>query len=192
MRTVLAASLFLSAALLALSVRHRLAQPVSAASSSAALQASAGQAPLADKTPARLSQLMRGIMLPNSNVLYTVEAKNPADVPPAKHASAAINPLEGNYGQWEAVENSALAIAETATLIKEPGRLCSNGRLVPVKNPDWDALADAVRQAGVKTYIAAQSRSQDKVGDATDALTTACSNCHSKYRDKEKLEDRCR
>lgn len=52
---------------------------------------------------------MRGIMFPNSNVIISVEGKNPDDVPPAKNVSGAPNPLEGPYGKWEAVENSSLA-----------------------------------------------------------------------------------
>ena len=147
---------------------------------------------LAEKNPAKLAQLMRGIMLPNSNLIFAAENKNPADIPPAKNASGAVNPLEGTYGKWEAVENSSLAIAETATLISVPGRLCSNGRPVPIHNPDWPALVDGVRGAGIKAYLAAQTKNQDKLADAADAVTTACSNCHVKYRDTAKLEDRCK
>jgi cytochrome c556 len=43
----------------------------------------------------------------------------------------------------------------------------------------------------MKSYKAAQSKNQDNILDAADALTTACANCHDKYREKEKLEDRC-
>jgi hypothetical protein len=113
-------------------------------------------------------------------------------VPPAKDPSAATNPLESTYGKWEAVENSSLAIVETASLLTVPGRLCSNGRPVPINSPDWPKLVQGLRDAGMKSYVAAQSKNQDKLSDATDVLTTACSNCHVKYRDKDKLEDRCR
>ena len=117
---------------------------------------------------------------------------SPEHVPPAKDPSAATNPLESTYGKWEAVENSSLAIVETASLLTVPGRLCSNGRPVPATNPDWPKLVQGLRDAGMKSYVAAQSKNQDKLTDATDELTTACSNCHVKYRDKDKLEDRCR
>jgi hypothetical protein len=145
-----------------------------------------------NENPARLAQLMRGTLFPDSNVLFAATGKNPADVPPAKNPSAAINPLESTYGKWEAVENSSLAIVETANLLIVPGRLCSNGRPVPTNNPDWPKLVQGLRDAGMKSYVAAQSKNQDKMSDATDVLTTACSNCHVKYRDKDKLEDRCR
>jgi hypothetical protein len=141
--------------------------------------------------PAKLAQLMRGIMLPNSNVIFYAENKNPADIPPAKNASAAVNPLEGTYGKWEAVENSSLAISEAANLLMLPGRVCSNGRPVPINNPDWPRLVDGVRSAGLKAYAAAQTKDQDKLNDAGDVLTQACSSCHVKYRDKENLADRC-
>lgn len=144
------------------------------------------------KHPARLAQLMRGILFPDSNVIFAATGKNPADVPPAKNPSAALNPLESTYGRWEAVENSSLAIVETANLLTVPGRLCSNGRPVPTTNADWPKLVQGLRDAGMKSYLAAQSKNQDKLTDATDVLTTACSNCHVKYRDRAKLEDRCR
>ena len=150
------------------------------------------QAEATSKNPARLAQLMRGTLFPDSNVLFAATGKNPADVPPAKDPSAATNPLESTYGKWEAVENSSLAIVETASLLTVPGRLCSNGRPVPINNPDWPKLVQGLRDAGMKSYVAAQSKNQDKLSDATDVLTTACSNCHVKYRDKDKLEDRCR
>ena len=145
-----------------------------------------------DKNPAKLAQLMRGTLFPDSNVLFAATGKNPADVPPAKDPSAATNPLESTYGKWEAVENSSLAIVETASLLTVSGRLCSNGRPVPTTNADWPKLVQGLRDAGMKSYQAAQLKNQDKLSDATDTLTTACSNCHVKYRDKDKLEDRCR
>jgi len=147
---------------------------------------------LTEKNPAKLAQLMRGIMLPNSNIIFFAEGKNPADVPPAKNISGAVNPLEGTYGKWEAVENGSLAIAEAATLLSVPGRLCSNGRPVPTNNPDWPKLVESVRVAGIKAYIAAQTKNQDKIGDAGEVLTAACSNCHVKYRDTPTPNDRCK
>lgn len=146
----------------------------------------------ADRHPAKLAQLMRGIMFPNSNLIFSAQGKNPASVPPAKSPGDAINPLEGTFGKWEAVENSSLAIVEAADLLTVPTRVCSNNRPVPTTNPDWPGLVQGLRDAGMKAYRAAQAKDQDKITDAADALTSACSNCHTKYRDKPRLEDRCR
>jgi hypothetical protein len=140
---------------------------------------------------ATLAQLMKGILYPNSNVIFAAQDQNPADVPPAKEPSTATNPLASSYGKWEAVENSALALTEAANLLIIPGRKCSNGKDVPIKNADWPKLVQGLRDAGIMTYKAAQSKNQDKILEAADAMTTACSNCHDKYREKPKLADRC-
>jgi hypothetical protein len=141
---------------------------------------------------ANLAQLMRGIMFPSSNVVFSAQTQNPAEVKPASDPSTAVNPLQSTYGQWAAVENSALAIAEAANLLMLPGRKCSNGLPVPLRNADWAPLVQGLRAAGLAAYKAAQSKNQDKMLDVADTLTTACSNCHEKYRDKPKLADRCK
>lgn len=141
---------------------------------------------------ADLRQLMRGILFPASNVIFAAQSENPADVPPAKDPSMATNPLASTYGKWEAVENSSLAIAEAANLLMIPGRKCSNGLPVPLQNADWAKLVQGLRDAGITAYKAAQSKNQDKILDAADVLTTACANCHEKYREKPNLADRCR
>ncbi len=47
-------------------------------------------------------------------------------------------------------------------------------------------------QAQTPAYKAAQSKNQDNILMASDTLTTACANCHEKYRDKPTLADRCK
>jgi cytochrome c553 len=104
----------------------------------------------------------------------------------------ATDPLANTYGKWEAVENSGLALAEAANLLTIPGRKCSNGLPVPVGNADWPKLVQGLREAGMKAYKAAQSKDMDKILDAADTMTAACSNCHEKYREKPAVADRCR
>jgi hypothetical protein len=151
-----------------------------------------GGAPTTGDHPANLTQLMRGMLFTESNVIFAAGGKNPDNVPQAKMPSAATDPLAGAYGKWEAVENNSLAIVEVANLLNVPGRLCSNGRPVPTKNADWPKLVQALRDAGMKSYQAAQSKNQDKILDASDLLTTACNNCHVKYFATPTVEDRCR
>ena len=148
-----------------------------------------------------LGQIMKGIIFPASNVIFATQKQNPADVTPAKDPSTATDLLYGSYGKWEAVENSALAIAESANLLILPGRKCLNGRDVPVKDPDWPRLVEALQEAAMITYKAAQSRNQDKVVDAAATLNLACANCHDRYRvandllplvEKADLADRCK
>ena len=148
-----------------------------------------------------LAQLMRGILFPASNIIFAAPKKNPADVKPAKDPSGATDLLDGSYGQWEAVENSALAIAETANLLMLPGRKCSNGRDVPVNRADWPKLVQGLRDAAMTAYRAAESKDQSKMVDAAATLNAACANCHDRYRvsndliprvEKANLGDRCK
>jgi len=143
------------------------------------------------RTPANLVQLMRGTLYPESNVVFAAQDTNPADVPHAKDPSMATDPLMSQYGKWQAVENNALAIAEVANLLMLPGRKCSNGLDVPVKNPDWAKFVQELRDSGMEAYAAAQTKNQDKMTDVAGTMTTACMNCHVKYREK-KLADRCK
>lgn len=147
------------------------------------------RAPKSTTSPAaqaegNLAQVMRGILFPNSNVVFFAQGKNPADVPAAADPSSSTDPLSDTYGGWTAVENSAVALSEAANLLTIPGRLCSNGRPVPVRNPDWLKFVQNLRAAGKIAYMDAQSKNQDKMLDASDAVSLACENCHARYRDK--------
>ncbi len=146
----------------------------------------------ASRTPATLAQLMKGILYPSSNIIFAAQSDNPADVPPAKDPATSVNPLASSYGKWEAVENAGLAIAEAASLLTIPGRKCSSGLPAPINNPDWPKFVQGVREAGLAAYRAAQAKDQDKILDAADMMTTACANCHDKYREKPSLADRCK
>lgn len=113
-----------------------------------------------------LKQVMRSVPLPNSDIIFGVQSK-----PPKSDAD------------WQAVENAAVAIEETTTLILEPGRLRSNGRPVPVQAADYIKYAQALVPAGAKCLKAAQMKNAEAVGDCTDLLSEACDNCHKVYRD---------
>lgn len=140
---------------------------------------------------ANLQQLMKGILFPASNVVFLAQGTNPDSVPPDKDPSAAVNPLASAYGKWQAVENASLAMNEAANLLLLAGRKCSNGKPVPIGNADWPKFVQGLREASMVSYKAAQAKDQDKILDAADKLTTACGNCHDKYREKANLADRC-
>ena len=146
----------------------------------------------ASRNPATLAQLMKGILFPSSNVIFFAQSDNPNDVPPAKDPALAVNPLASAYGKWEAVENAGLAITEAANLLTVPGRKCSNGVAVPIAAADWPKLVQGLRDAGMAAYKAAQSKNMDKIVDASDTMTTACANCHDKYREKPTPAGRCK
>jgi len=167
-------------------------QTQSPAKSPARRTAGAGAQASRPRLMANLLQLMRGTLFPASNVIFAAQGQDPAKVPPAKDPSTATDPLANTYGQWQAVENAALAIGESANLLILPGRKCSNGVDVPLKNADWSKLVQGLRDAALTAYKAAQSKDQDKITDASGTLSEACANCHDKYREKKDLADRCK
>lgn len=140
---------------------------------------------------ATLQQFMKGTLYPASNVVFFAQSANPNDVAPDKDPSAAVNPLASAYGKWQAVENASLAMYEAANVLLIPGRRCSNGKPAPIGNADWPKFVQGLRDASLIAYKAAQSKNQDKILDAADKLTTACANCHDKYREKPSLAERC-
>jgi hypothetical protein len=163
---------------------------VASAMSTSVMEPAQAQAP-APVVHATLNQLMRGTFYPASNVFFAAQDLNPADVPRAKDPNMATDPLTTVFGKWEAVDNSALVIADLADLLMRPGQKCSNGLDVPVGNADWARFVQGLREAAMAAYAAAQTRNQDKIIDAAGVMSTACANCHVKYREK-KLADRCK
>jgi hypothetical protein len=127
---------------------------------------------------------MRGILFPNSNVVFLAQGTDPATVPKDADGTTSVNPLASVYGGWEAIENSSIALAEAANLLTLPGRTCANGKPVPVQNADWQRFVQGLRDAGLASYKAAQTKDMDKMLDAADTLTNACSDCHDVYREK--------
>jgi hypothetical protein len=133
-----------------------------------------------------LAQIMRGIYFPSSNLIFDVQQHDPAA--PKKPSSDSGASATGTYGNaytgWEVVENAAIALSDGVDLILEPGRLCQNGKPVPIQQPDFRKFAGAMRTAGLAVLQAARTKSQEKVSDATNDVADACSNCHEVYRDK--------
>jgi cytochrome c556 len=61
-----------------------------------------------------------------------------------------------------------------------------------VANPDWARFVQGLRDAGMTAYAAARTKDQDKIIDAAGVMTTACANCHIRYREKRNPADRCK
>lgn len=133
-----------------------------------------------------LAQVMRGILFPNSNIIFDAQNTDPVE-----KAKKTETPYGNAYGGWMEVENAAIALAEAANLLTIPGRLCMNGKPVPMDQPDWPGFVQQLRDGAQATYKAAQSKSQDAIVDAAGTLTEACAACHDKYREKPDLANRC-
>lgn len=144
------------------------------------------------KPHANLAQMMRGIPFTFSNIVFDAQSEDPGRArEPAEVGGGATATFRNVYGGWQEVENSALALAESATLMMIPGRLCENGRPVPVGDETYRKAAEALQAAGLAAYKAAQSRSLDAMVEVSDTVSIACANCHEPYRDFDNPQDRC-
>lgn len=133
-----------------------------------------------------LLQVMRGILFPNSNIIFDAQSNDPGAVkaPDSKApAAGATAAFAGVYGGWEAVENASIALGEAANLISMPGRSCANGKPVPLNDPTYQKGLAALREASGIALKAAQAKNMDQILDAADKVTMACSTCHDVYRD---------
>jgi cytochrome c553 len=146
--------------------------------------------PAAFSATGNLNQLMRGIMFPNSNIIFTVQTHDPAE---KKRTGDAANTDGGFnwsmwgsdlYSGWEIVDYASIALAESAPLMLTPGRRCENGKPVPVNDPDWIRFTKEMAEVGRAAYRASQTRSQEKVSDVTGDVADACLHCHQVFRDK--------
>jgi hypothetical protein len=78
------------------------------------------------------------------------------------------------------------------SLLQQSGGVCSNGKTVPVTSPNWVKFVEGLRASGLVAYQAAQSKDNDKMLDAADQVSTACLNCHDRYRQgREGASERC-
>ena len=157
----------------------------------------AAQTPSADAPPqvhADMNQLMRGVLYPAANVVFSAQGDNPGDVKfvPGHDPNMSTDPLTSTFGGWQAVENAALALAESANLLSIAGRNCSNGVPAPTKDPAWTVFVQEVRDASMKSYRAAQAKDQDKMIETAETLSAACAGCHRKFRDRKAPENRCK
>lgn len=109
-------------------------------------------------------QVMLGITIPTSDVVFQVGAQAPQ-----------------NDADWEKVEANALALAESGALLTMGSRA--------VDQKEWlqhcrDLIAAAKSAAG-----AAREKDVDKVLDAGNTIYEVCDGCHKKYMPARQGED---
>ena len=133
-----------------------------------------------------LAELMRGIAFPASNRLSDVQTVDPAtpefdpENPNDDRPSANFSQI---YTGWPTVDNAAIALAEVATLMMTPGRLCENGEPVPVEQDNFMQWARALQDVGIKALAASRARNLEAVIEVNNDIFEACANCHGFYRD---------
>jgi hypothetical protein len=130
-------------------------------------------------------------MFPLSNVVFAGQ-DDVSKIPPSSQPAISPNLLTSTFGGWQAVENAALALAESAELLVTPGRFCANGKPVPSENADWVKYAQGMHDSAMAAYKAAQTKSTDNMLDAAADLANSCQNCHNVYRsNRTGMDGRC-
>ena len=136
-----------------------------------------------------LAQLMRGVFFPSSNLIFTVQTRDPAaPVPPPSPASqgqgfSVFEWGQGIYTGWPVIENAATALADASLLMVATGLQCENGRPAPIDDAEWIRYTDEMITVSKRIHRLAQTRDQEAVSDATGDLSDACAACHRAYRD---------
>jgi hypothetical protein len=118
-------------------------------------EAPAAAAP-ASEALASTRQLMLGITIPTSDVVFQVGVKPPAD------------DLE-----WEKVEANAMALAESGHLLMVGSRV--------VDQEEWMQHARQLVATAREAAEAARQKNVDAVLAAGDRIYEVCDGCHSKY-----------
>src|SRR5580765_4429202 len=101
------------------------AKPAAPAAQAPAKPAAGAAVRVTAKVQGNLAQVMRGILFPNSNIIFDAQNNDPTK-------KKADEQFGNPYGGWPSVENAAIALAEAANLLIIPGRVCSNGKPAPL------------------------------------------------------------
>ena len=152
-----------------------------------AATAATAQAPAASDPPtANLAQVMRAILFPNSNIIFNVQAQDPAEPKPSYVPESGgfswVDWGAGIYTGWEVVENAGIALEEVTDLVMKPGRTCTNGRPVPLEQADFVAGIGRLRAVARDVQAAARAEDQERVIELTTQLAEACYGCHQVHR----------
>jgi hypothetical protein len=144
-------------------------------------QASASAAP---PTHMNMLQLMRAFPYPHSNVIFDTQSRDPEGA--EKKDTQVFHMYQWGasdaYAGWAGVENSALALAEMAPLLRLP-RACANGKPAPVERDDWKKAVDGLVTVGEAVAKEARAKNMDAMLDLSEKLSNACAACHDLYRD---------
>lgn len=130
-----------------------------------------------------LAEVMRAIPFPSSNTIFDAQQVDPGAPVKEGARETTTEKFASLYGGWQKVELAAVSLMETANLIMIPGRLCQNGRPVPLDRADYQKGVAGLIAAGELALKAAKAKNQDQVVDAAGTVAEACAACHEIYRD---------
>jgi len=135
---------------------------------------------------------MRGILFPNSNLIFDAQTRDPGASDTADPAATdrpapggtVTSRFSGLYTGWEQVEYAGVSLGESALLILTDGRLCENGRPVPVGDANWIKFSKELGEVALAVRKAARAKDLDAIVEVSVQLSDACQHCHEVYRDR--------
>ncbi|PYR53105.1 MAG: hypothetical protein DMF89_00095 [Acidobacteria bacterium] len=154
-------------------------------------QAPSKGAPGADKSTATVQDIMATMIGPASKAVFGAVS---SEVTP----TGTVEKFPRTDAEWAAVRRQALTMVEGANLLLTPGRRFASpanaakhneGELPPAEievrvskeRLVWNKLAIAFRDAANGAVKAAEARRQQDFGAVSEAIDTACENCHLRY-----------
>lgn len=155
-------------------------EPAAAPKEAAAPAAPAGYTA---KPHANLAEVMRAITFPASNSIFDAQTKDPGAPEKESARETTTEKFAYLYGGWQHVELAAVSLMETANLMAIPGRLCQNGRPVPLEREDFQKGIQGLIEAGQAALKAAKAKNIDQIVDASGLVAESCGACHGVYRD---------
>lgn len=105
---------------------------------------------------ASTKEIMLGITIPASDVVFGAAAESPAD-----------------DAAWEKIRINALALAESGNLLMIGPRAADKAA--------WWQFAKALTDASIVVAKAAQAKSVDQISEAGNTVYEACDGCHKIY-----------
>ena len=114
-----------------------------------------------------VKQIMKGIVGPAATVVFEA-------VGTTVTVAGREDKFPRSDSEWEAVGNSAVALAEAGNLLMMEGRAVDNG--------EWIKMSQAMINAAKIALKATEAKSADDVLASGDAINVSCDNCHRRYQ----------
>lgn len=116
---------------------------------------------------ATVKQIMQGIVGPAAVVVFNSVGSTVSAAGTDEHAPH-------TDAEWEAVGNSAAALAEAGNLLMMDGRAVDRG--------EWTKMSQAMIDAAEVALKATQAKNAQGVFDTGEILYVSCDNCHRRYQ----------
>jgi len=124
---------------------------------------SAGQSPEPFRAVASVDEVMDGIIIPSSQVIFDAVVYSNGELIQAPKTD----------DDWFGLRLHALAVAEAGNLLLMPPRAKDSG--------DWSKFSRELTDAAADVARAAEAKDIERVLKTGGTMYTACTGCHEKY-----------